>query len=231
MELYETEEVTELQNIGEILFPLAINPRKLIITGTPGSGKSTLLKKLKGWPEEGCLDITIKDWWKAQLLHTKPRELHFSLPFLGHDESFPVYEVEKLEAVSHLELDVMRIMMPPVKRGLLSADWRGRFALEFQILPAHKLYEHRMQRAMQGTHHVDRGLTLERVEEEVKVYKSLALLFHRSGWFVYLREDYNGVPKRFCEPVMGETQFEELYADLVCKQAMSTHEDGLKLYH
>lgn len=229
METFEQEEVKELQYIADVPFPADVNPRKLIITGTPGSGKSSLLKTLNGWPEEECLDISYKNWWRSQVLQKKPRELHFSLPFFGHEESFPVYDTEQLNALSCLELDVFRIPMPPPKQGRLSVDWRGRFALEFQILPAPKVYEHRKKRAIKGTHHVDQDLTLERVEEEVRVYQSLALLFHRSGWNVYTRDDYNGIPKRFIEKIPAGDGIEVLYADLVRKQELYAHMNKLQL--
>ena len=229
MEYFELEEIKDLQWIEETSFPKNINPRKLLITGTPGSGKSTLLKKLKGWPEEGCLDISSKEWWKSQVLRQLPRELHFGLPFFGHEDSFPVYDTEKLNALSRLELDFFRVPMPPPKKGAMSPDWRSRFAIEFQILPEEKVFEHRKNRAKQGTHHVDKDLTLERVEEEVRVYRSLALLFHRSGWTVYIRDDYNGVPKRFKEEVPQEPDVEELYAELVRKRELYEHLDRLKM--
>ncbi len=227
--LYELQEIADLEWIEGTPFPKGIKTSKLIVTGTPGSGKTMLVQKIKGWPEEGYLDISSRNWWKSKVFQLKPREIHFGLPFFGHDKSFPVYDMESLNALSRLELDVFRIPLPKPYQGILSVDWRNKFIFEFQILPAEKIFSQRKQRAEGGSHHVDKDLTLERVEEEVNVYRDLALFFHRAGWAVYLREDYNGTPKKFTEKVQREADIEHLYQDLVRKRTIYEEFDHLKL--
>lgn len=229
METFELEEIKDIEMIADVPFPKGIKTRRLIITGTPGSGKSTLLQKLKGWPEEGYLDISSKDWWLSSALQHKPREIHFGLPYFGHERSFPVYDTESLNEMSRLELDIFRIPLPPPKQGPLSPDWRNKFVFEFQVLPAEKVFAYRQERGKRGTHHVDSGLTLARVEEEVNIYRSLALFFHRAGWNVYVRDNYNGAPKRFKESVSHEQDLDNVYGDLVRKRKIYETYDRLRL--
>lgn len=195
MENLKLETVKETVNIKGILFPKSVNVHKLVVTGPPGSGKTTILTAIGGWPEEGYLDISSREWWKSEVLHKKPRELHFGVPFLGYEEAVPVYDIQSLDDSNYLELDFMRIQLPPPSSNFLSPDFRSKMVIEFILLPPETLFEMRNKRAKKQTHHVDKGLTLHRVKEEVAFFNSLALFFHLSGMKVYVRDDLNAPPK------------------------------------
>jgi energy-coupling factor transporter ATP-binding protein EcfA2 len=196
MENLDLVEITGIKTVNGIAFPQDVNLNRLIVSGPPGSGKSTILKAINGWPEEGYIDISAPNWWKAPVLTNFPREFHFGLPFVGHEKAVPVYDTESLEDRSYLEVDLFRIKLPPPKTGLLSADFRSKFVFELIILDPETIFSMRKNRSEQGTHHVDEKLTLEDVREQVEYYKSLALFFHRSGMNVYIRDDLKGGPKR-----------------------------------
>ena len=199
----ETVEIKDLKIINRIPFPRWLEKRKLIITGPPGCGKTTILNAIGGWPEEGYLDISSKEWWKSPILAHRPRELHFGLPFVGFEEAAPVYDTDSLDDSSYLELDFFRIPLPPPKAHPLSTDFRGRFVFEFILLPAEKTLELRKRRAKSGTHHVDENLTLAKVREELEFYRQLALFFHQSGMSVYIRDDLTGNPRTIRETEVG----------------------------
>jgi hypothetical protein len=127
------------------------------------------------------------------------RELHFGSPFLGFRKAVPVYETDSVDDTSCLELDLFRIPLPPPNTHRLGTDFRGRFTFEFIVLPAEKTFELRKRRAGAGTHHVDEGLTLSRVREELEFYRQLALFFHQSGMSVYVCDGLGGRPKRIVE--------------------------------
>ncbi len=203
MDSFKTDEIEDLKLIKGIPFPRWLEKKKLIVTGPPGCGKTTILNAIGGWPEEGYLDLSSKEWWKAPNLMQRPRELHFGLPFVGFAKAVPVYDTDTLDDASYLEIDFLRIPIPPARRHLLSADFRSRFVFEFILLPSETTLELRKNRAGSGTHHVDDNLTLAKVQEELYFYRQLALFFHDSGMTVYVREDLNGNPRRISEPPVG----------------------------
>ncbi len=82
----------KLQERNGIVYPAKMKFRSWIIAGPPGSGKSYLVDKIKGWPGEVCLDITMKHWWTVEPLSHRPREVHFALPFKGFDKRYSVYD-------------------------------------------------------------------------------------------------------------------------------------------
>jgi len=219
MDPLKTEDIKDLKLIKGIAFPGWLEKKKLVITGPPGCGKTTILNAIGGWPEEGYLDISSKEWWKSPNLVQRPRELHFGLPFVGFEKAVPVYDTDTLDDSSYLEIDFLRIPVPPAKRHLLSTDFRSRFIFEFILLPSEKTFELRRHRAGSGTHHVDADLTLAKVREELYFYQQLALFFHDSGMTVYIRDDLEGNPKRISESPLGritgsEKSGEELYRHL-----------------
>lgn len=193
------EEFEKTKEIRGIIFPAYMDEHKLIISGPPGSGKSTILEKIRGWGEEGYIDITYKNWWKLPMLSYRPRELHFGLPVVNQEKAMAIYEVEDFG--DGLEIDFERISLPPRKKGLFGLDWSKRMIFEFLVPPAAQLFEYRKARSEKGTHHVDANLTLEKVQHEVAAYRELALFFHRQGLLVYLRDDFGGNPKHFTEVV------------------------------
>ena len=219
MDPFKTEEIKDLKLIDGIPFPGWLEKKKLVITGPPGCGKTTILNAIGGWPEEGYLDISSKEWWKSPNLAQRPRELHFGLPFVGFEKAVPVYDTDSLDDSSYLEVDFFRIPIPPARRHMLSADFRSRFVFEFILLPSGKTFALRKQRAGSGTHHVDEDLTLAKVQEELYFYQQLALFLHDSGMTVYIREDLAGNPKRISDAPRNrmtrpQESAEELYRHL-----------------
>jgi hypothetical protein len=193
----------ELQSIKGVPFPAGMKFRQLLVTGPPGSGKTQLINKMGGWPEEGYIDLTLNNWWRAQSLTFRPREVHLGFPFVGHDEALTVFDKEWLEAPTPPELDVSRIVLPPTKGHFLAVNWRKRFVFEFLIPPPEAILEWRLDRSHREVHPIDQGVTLEQIEKQVAVYREAALYFHRSGMLTYVRDEYDGTPKNIVDTQTG----------------------------
>lgn len=187
--------VPELQSIKGIAFPAGMRFRQLLVTGPPGSGKTWLVTKVGGWPEEGYIDLTFKNWWRAQSLSLRPREVNLGLPFVGHQEALTVFDNEWLKSPVPSKLDHSRIILPPKKSHFFSVNWRQRFVFEFSIPSPDAILEGRLERSHREVHPVDEGVSLEEVEKQVAVYWEVALHFHQSGMMMYVRDEFNGVPK------------------------------------
>ncbi|MBF0357158.1 MAG: GAF domain-containing protein [Magnetococcales bacterium] len=223
------EEIKEQKIEGGIPFPRNLSPQQLIITGPPGSGKTTILNAINGWPEEGYVDISMSDWWRSPALANRPRELHFGVPFLGYDKAVPVYDVDSLDDSSYLEIDFLRVRLPPPKGSLLSGNFRKNIVVEFILLPAKQLYKLRKKRAEKGTHHVDADLTLQKVVEESDFYSALALYFHQSGMNVYVRNKLGGPPMRIKDESKQDDPFEIARKKNLPKQDIYHIHDQLRL--
>lgn len=208
MQKITLQPIKEVNLINGIPFPKNVDIQKLIITGPPGSGKTTIVKSIGGWPEEGYLDISSKEWWKSPVLAHKPRELHFGVPFKGYAKAVPVYELQSLDDASYLEPDLFRIPLPPPKQNFFSTDFRSKITIEFLLLPAKALFELRTKRATEGSHYVDRSISLKQVEEEVSLYNTLALFFHQSGMNVYVRNELGGRPGRIIDDEKHEIELQ-----------------------
>ncbi len=198
-------EVEELTEIRGVLFAKDEKFRQIIVTGPPCSGKTTLMNALKGWPEEGYLDLARKGWWRNPILTYRPREVHFGFPFMGFAESHAVFDREWLRAPT--TVDLQRIQIPPKKRWLLDTDWTKKYVFDFQLPPPNLIYNVLITRAKAGTHPVDAHLTEQLVEKQVQAYETVALHFHRSGLRVFVRRSFAGRPRRIVD---DEIRFQDV---------------------
>lgn len=195
----------ELQCIKGVPFPAGMKFRQLLVTGPPGCGKTRLINKVGGWPEEGYIDLLLKNWWRAQSLTLRPREVHLGLPFEGFDEALTVFDKEWLEVPTPPRLDLSRIILPPEKAHFLAAKWREKFVFEFLIPPLEAIFKWRLERSRREVHPVDQGVTLKQVEDQAAVYYEVAAHFHRSGLLTYIRDSYDGSPKNIVDPEQAKS--------------------------
>lgn len=190
--------IEALDDFRGVSVPKDTNFRHLVISGPPGSGKTMLVEKLRGWPEEGYLDLAANNWWRSALLTFRPREVHFGFPFEGFRDSHAVFDREWLENRTPLQL--ARILLPPRKSGFLTRDWRSRYVFDFLIPPAGQILAARQRRFRQGSHPMDEMLTLEQVCAQCQVYEMLALHFHQHDMKVFVRAAFGGPPQRVVSP-------------------------------
>lgn len=186
-------EVEAVDWIKGVAFPHGVRFRQLIVTGPPGSGKSSLIQKLGGWPEEGCIDLAMDHWWRSRMLAFRPREVHFRIPFKGFRDSHTVFDRAWLDAPT--PVDYGRIHIPPGRLWFFQSNWKARFAFDFQLLPADRIYTIRMARAAVQSHPVDRTFTKAEIEQQCAIYELLAQHFHRCGMGVIVRTDFEGMPR------------------------------------
>lgn len=198
-----TQPIGTLQTYKGIEFPDDIRFRQLLVTGPPGAGKSTLIVHLGGWSEEGYLDLGKKHWWRSEILSVRPREIHLGIPFLGMDEAVSVFDAEFLDRDPLPAVDFPRLMLPPRKRFFFSVDWYRRYVFEFLLPPAGLVFERRTERARHSTHPVDARLSLEICEAQLAVFRAVAEFLHERGFYVYLREGMDPVPRRFVTPALA----------------------------
>jgi predicted phosphodiesterase len=192
--------IKDLQIIRGVELPIGLEFLQLVVTGPPGAGKSYYIEQIKGWPNEGYLDLSQNNWWKDQSLIYRPREVHLGLPFKGIKESLTVFDKEWLKSKTPLELELSRIILPPVKQYSFQTNWRKRYIFEFLIPGPSTIYDQRVARKKEGYFPVDDNLSLEMVHQQVAVYREVALYLHRAGLNVYLRKGLHKPPMFFAEP-------------------------------
>jgi len=186
-------EVEAIDWIKGVAVPRGVRFRQIIVTGPPASGKTSLVQKLGGWPEEGCIDLATDHWWRSRVLAFRPREVHFSIPFKGFRDSHTVFDREWLAAPT--PVDYARIQIPPGRSWFFQTSWRTRLVFDFQLPSPDRIYTIRKARASVQSHPVDMMLAKEDVERQCAIYEFLAQHFHRCGMRVYLRTDFEGMPR------------------------------------
>jgi len=191
--------IEDLQDINGVQFPTEAKFRQFLITGPPGSGKSTIVGKMRGWPYEGYIDLTVSNWWRARDLTYRPREIHLGAPFKGQSEALTVLYDAWLNNCETLEMDFRRILIPPTKSWFFGADWRTRYVFEFILPSSETIFQDRLERAKTGLFPHDRNISPEIVTSQVAFYRTIAWYFWISGMQVYVRIEREGAPMKIAE--------------------------------
>jgi len=192
--------IKEVQLIRGVQIPVGLEFRQLIVTGPPGSGKTYYINRIRGWPNEGYLDLTQKGWWRNRSLIYRPREIHLGIPYEGIKEALAVFDQEWLDLETDaMKIDYPRIRIPPKANSPFSTNWRDQYIFEFLLPDPAVIFERRMKRQNEGYFPVDTNLTLDTVVRQVDAYSRIALFLHRAGVNVYIRSDLTQPPMLIIE--------------------------------
>jgi len=192
--------IKETQLIRGVELPVGLEFRQLVVTGPPGAGKTYYINQIRGWPNEGYLDLSKKGWWRDQSLVYRPREIHLGLPYVGFREPLTVFDQEWLDSPPEsLVIDFQKIKIPPKKQSLLSTNWVDRYIFEFILPDPKQVYKQRLNRQNDGYFPVDSNLTLDMVTRQIEAYSDIALYLHRAGLNVYIRKDIHSPPMLISE--------------------------------
>jgi len=191
--------IKDIQDIRGVAMPIGLEYLQLVVTGPPGAGKSYYINQIKGWPNEGYIDLTRKGWWRDQTLIYRPREVHLGMPFAGHKEALTVFEKEWLEQEPPPPLELARIQIPTEAQYLFQTNWRQRYIFEFLLPDFETIYQRRKERQSHGYFPVDTELSKDIVKRQLQAYQEVALYMHRAGLNVYIRIGLEGKPMRIAE--------------------------------
>lgn len=188
----------KLKERNGILYPANMKIRSWIICGIPGSGKSHLNNEIGGWPGEVGIDLSADNWWKVGPLAYRPRVVHFALPFIGFDQSHPVYADLWQKMESYPDVEWKRIKIPQKKKFLLASDWRKAFVFDFILPPPVWILKQREKRfASEDKRLMDADLSEAWIRWQVHIYWSTAWHFHHSGLQVIVRPFSTARPYSF----------------------------------
>ncbi len=192
--------IIEVQSIRGVDLPVGLEFRQLVVTGPPGAGKTYYINRIRGWPNEGYLDLTQRGWWKNRSLIYRPREIHLGIPYDGIKDALAVFDQEWLDLEPDaLKIDYRRIRIPPESNSKFSTNWRDRYIFEFLLPEPEVIFERRMNRQKDGYFPVDANLDLETVARQLDVYGRVALFLHRAGMNVYIRSELTQPPMLISE--------------------------------
>jgi len=194
------EPIRDVQSIRGVDVPVGLEFRQLIVTGPPGSGKTHYINQIRGWPNEGYLDLSRRGWWKDRSLIYRPREIHLGIPYEGIKDALAVFDQEWLELEPDaLKIDYSRIRLPPSSPSIVSTNWQDQYIFEFLLPDPEVIYERRKHRKSEGYFPVDEHLSLDTIVRQVDVYSRVALFLHRAGLNVYIRKDLTNPPMLISE--------------------------------
>ena len=192
--------ILDVQSIRGVDLPVGLEFRQLVVTGPPGAGKTYYINRIRGWPNEGYLDLTRRGWWKDRSLIYRPREIHLGIPYDGNKDALAVFDQEWIDLKPDgLKIDYHRIRIPPESHSKFSTNWRDRYIFEFLLPEPEVIFERRMNRQNDGYFPVDANLDLDTVARQLDVYSRVALFLHRAGMNVYIRTDLTQPPMLISE--------------------------------
>ena len=194
------EPIIDVQSIRGVDLPVGLEFRQLVVTGPPGAGKTYYINRIRGWPNEGYLDLTRRGWWRDRSLIYRPREIHLGIPYDGIKDAMAVFDQEWLDLKPDgLKIDYHRIRIPPESHSKFSTNWRDRYIFEFLLPEPEVIFERRMNRQKDGYFPGDANLDLDTVARQLDVYSRVALFLHRAGMNVYIRSDLTQQPMLISE--------------------------------